>query len=268
MYNHEQNKKQFFESGWCLFSADHHIDRWIDASLAFARKTVIDENHAQWLRCGGTWFAGVNLLPNKVDSSLPGGSELSGEVIDFIHNVLQLNDFNWDRAQVSVCYPGYPQPMTSESEAAFRFRRDRDAAHVDGFLREGPQKRRHLREYHGFILGIPMVEFDEKASPLVVWEGSQELVRSAMMERFDGLSSDKWGDEDITEAYHAVRQQIFKQCQRRKIVASPGETYLIHRLALHGISPWLEAATAGDYGRMICYFRPDIGCAERWLNNP
>lgn len=268
MHNHEPNKKQFFERGWCRFKVDSHIRRWIDACLPFARATVSDDRHAQWLRCGGTWFAGVNVLPNNADSSLPGGPVLSGEAIDFIHNVLQQNDFDWDRAQLSVCYPGYPQPMPSESAAAYRFRRDRDAAHVDGLLREGPQKRRHLREHHGFILGIPIVEFDEHASALVVWEGSHELVRSAMKQRFKGVSPDKWGDEDITETYHAVRQQVFQQCRRQKIVAGPGETYLLHRLALHGISPWLEGATAGEEGRMICYFRPAIESAESWLYKP
>ncbi len=268
MYNHGLNKKHFFEHGWCRFNVDSNISRWVDASLSFARATVVDDNHAQWRRCGGTWFVGVNVLPNLVDGSLTGGPVLGGEAIDFIHNVLGLSDFDWDMAQVSVCYPGYPQPMPSETEGAFRFRRDRDAAHVDGLLHEGPQKRRHLREHHGFILGIPMVEFDEQTSPLVVWEGSQELIRSMLIERFKGLNSDKWGDEDITEAYHAARQQIFKQCQRRKIVARPGESYLLHRMSLHGISPWLEGATAGEDGRMICYFRPDIGGAEAWLNSP
>ena len=268
MHNHETNKKQFFDRGWCRFKVDSHIRRWVDACLPLARVTVLEDKHAQWLRCGGTWFAGVNVLPNNADSSLPGGPMLSGEVIDFIDHVLQQHNFDWDKAQLSVCYPGYPQPMACESEAAFRFRRDRDAAHVDGLLREGPHKRRHLREHHGFILGLPMVEFDDSASPLVVWEGSHELVRSAMMARFEGLSSDQWGDEDITEAYHEVRYRIFDECNRVKITAKPGETYLLHRLALHGISPWSDGVTAGPDGRMICYFRPEIGGADRWLFDP
>jgi hypothetical protein len=268
MHNHEYNKKQFFDRGWCRFKADDDIRRWVDACLPLARSTLIDDKHARWLRCGGTWFAGVNVLPNKPDSSLPGGPMLGGEVIEFIDRVLQQHDFDWDMAQLSVCYPGYPQPMASESEAAFRFRRDRDAAHVDGFLREGPRKRRHLREHHGFILGIPLLEYDEHASPLVVWEGSHELVRAAMKHRYRGINPDNWGDEDITEAYHVVRRQIFEQCHRRKIVAAPGEAYLLHRLMLHGISPWSEGAAAAEEGRMICYFRPEIGNAEDWLNKP
>lgn len=266
MYNHELNKKQFFERGWCRFVFDSDLKRWVDNCLPYARAAVQDQSHAKWLRCGGTWFAGVNVLPNRDDSSLADGAKLTGEAIDFIHRVLQIRDIAWDQAQISVCYPGYPQPMPSESEAAFRFRRARDAAHVDGFLREGPQRRRHLREHHRFVLGIPLVEFDQQASPLVVWEGSHELVRTAMKARFNHLAPDRWGDEDITEAYHAVRNQIFERCDRVPLWAKPGEAYLIHRLALHGISPWLDGAEASPDGRMICYFRPEISGAESWLN--
>jgi hypothetical protein len=59
----------------------------------------------------------------------------------------------WDRAQVSVCYPGYPKPMDGETDGQHRFRRDRDAAHVDGLLGLGQPKRRFLKEPHQFILG-------------------------------------------------------------------------------------------------------------------
>ncbi len=267
MHNHELNKKQFFERGWCRFGFDEGIKQWVDASLPYARETRQDSKQGKWLRCGGSWFAGVNGLPNNPDSSLPGGPVLRGEVIDFIHTALNISQFEWDKAQVSICYPGYPRPTPSESEAAFQFRRDRDAAHVDGLLPEGPKRRRHLREHHGFILGIPMVEFNQRASTPVVWEGSHELVRSAMAERFKGLSPDKWGDEDITEAYHQIRYQIFDKCDRVIITAKPGQTYLVHRLALHGISPWLEGAKSGDDGRMICYFRPQTGSVWGWLND-
>ncbi len=112
-----------------------------------------------------------------------------------------------------------------------------------------------------------MVDCDAEASALVVWEGSHEMVRSAMQSRFSGIAPELWGNEDITEAYHSVRQQIFEECRRVSIPAKPGETYLLHRLALHGISPWQDGARAGEDGRMICYFRPDFGNAGEWLNN-
>jgi hypothetical protein len=268
MRNLEISKKQFFERGWCRFDYDEALANWVEAVLPYARETVSEKANAQWLRCGGAWFAGVNVLPNRTDGSVPGSPPLQGAVIDFIRRNFKPDPLVWDAAQVSVCYPGYPQRMDSETEKAFLFRRDRDAAHVDGFLREGPEKRRHLRECHGFVLGIPMVEFDEMASPLMVWEGSHELVRAAMAERFKGLEASSWGDEDITECYHKVRREIFEQCKRVPVTAKPGEAYLVHRLALHGISPWQPGAKAGVDGRMICYFRPDIGDVGSWLLDP
>ena len=262
------NNEQFFERGWCRFDYDEGLANWVEAVLPYAREVVSAKANAQWLRCSGTWFAGVNVLPNQPDGSVKDGLLLQGAVIDFIRQNFKPDPLVLDAAQVSVCYPGYPQPMESESENAFRFRRDRDAAHIDGFLREGPDKRRHLRECHGFVLGIPMVEFDKTASPLMVWEGSHELVRAAMAARFEGIQASNWGDEDITECYHALRKEIFDQCERVPVSAKPGEAYLLHRLALHGISPWQEAAKAGADGRMICYFRPDIGNIESWLFDP
>ena len=113
-------------------------------------------------------------MPNDIHGAVGDSGPLQGKAVDFIRDELGLDGFEWDIGQISICYPGYPQPMTGESEAAFRFRRDRDAAHVDGLLPEGPQRRRHLREHHGFILGIPLVAFSEDASPFVVWEGSHK----------------------------------------------------------------------------------------------
>jgi len=262
------NKTHFFEKGWCRFQFDETLMQWIDHVLPCARETVAAEENSQWLRCGGTWFAGVNLLPNADDGSVCGSDPLQGEAIDFIRDTLGVAGFDWDRAQVSVCYPGYPQPMPDESEVAFGFRRDRDAAHVDGFLAEGPERLRHLREYHGFILGIPMVEFSPGASPFVVWEGSHEVIRETFIDQFQGVPAEHWGEMDITDLYHQVRRSIFSRCQRVEIYARPGEAYLVHRLALHGVAPWQTAASATPDGRMICYFRPETGDPRSWLLSP
>ena len=218
--------------------------------------------------CGGTWFAGVNALPNDCAGAVAGSKPLSGVAIEFINSSLGLSGFDWDKGQVSVCYPGYPQPMDTETPAAFRYRRYRDAAHVDGLLPEGPNRRRHLREYHGFVLGIPMVEFSDDASPFVVWEGSHEIIRLAARARFGDLPPDQWGEEDITEAYHQARQRVFDTCKRVEVSARPGEAFITHRLILHGVATWGASATAGEDGRMICYFRPDIGGPIEWLTAP
>ena len=262
------NKSLFSEKGWCRFKYDKMLMRWVRRALPCAREIVAAEQNAQWLRCGDTWFAGVNVLPNAADGSICGSGAIQGEVVNFIRETLGLDGFDWDLAQVSVCYPGYPQPMPGESTAAFAYRRDRDAAHVDGLLPEGADRRRHFRETHGFIMGIPMVDFSPGDSPFVVWEGSHKVMRETFTEVFQGVPADQWGKMDITGVYHQARHKIFESCKRVEIYATPGEAYLVHRLALHGIAPWQSGASATRDGRMICYFRPEIGGPENWLFNP
>jgi hypothetical protein len=264
MSNHA---KRFFSRGWCKFGSDTSLLSWIEAALPAARAARHDPAQAKWLRYQGTWFAGVNALDNNAAGEVSGSGPVQGQVIDFIAAELGLEGIAWDRAQVSICYPGYPQPMSGESPDRARYRCDRDAAHVDGLLREGRQMHRHLREYHGFILGIPMVEFDLAASPFVVWEGSHEIIRSRFAERFDGIAPEQWGEEDITEVYRAAREQAFASCERVTVHARPGAVFLAHRLVLHGMAPWGETAVAGPDGRMICYFRPNIFGPREWLHN-
>ncbi len=260
--------KHFFTLGWCQFAYDPLLYSWVNAALPLARASLRDPQQAKWLRYQGTWFAGVNALPNDEQAAIADSDPLQGQVIDFIATALGLRKFAWDRAQVSICYPGYPQPMAGETPGKARYRLEHDAAHVDGLLPEGPDRRRHLREHHGFILGIPLVGYDANASPFVVWEGSQEIMRDVFRSLFAGISVDRWGEEDVTEIYHAARKQVFDKCERVEIHARPGEAFLAHRLILHGMAPWRENAQAGPDGRMICYFRPDPFSPYEWLNDP
>lgn len=258
-----------FEKGWQGFPADPAIAGWIEGSLPAARLAVADPANAKWRRYGGTWFVGVNCLPNDDTGAVPGGLPLSGTAIDFIGSSLGQSPLAWDRAQLSVCYPGYPQPMAGETEAAFRFRRDRDAAHVDGLTRAaGPDKRRNLGEPHAFVFGIPMTAVGAGASPLVVWESSHEIMRRAFLAAFGNRPPERWRDLDIAAAYDAARRQVFAACRRVEVVARPGETYLLHRLVVHGVSPWKEGAMAGPDGRMIAYFRPALKNVADWLGAP
>ena len=62
-----------------------------------------------------------------------------------------------------------------------------------------------------------------------------------------------------------MRKRIFDECERVEIIAAPGEAYIVHRLALHGVAPWRSAAVADPDGRVICYFRPETPAREDWL---
>lgn len=261
-------KAEFFTRGWCQFESDPVLLEWIESARPVAQSAVLDPDNAKWVRCGDTWFAGVNILPNASDGSVGSGPALGGDAVYFIDQVLGLSGFGWDKAQVSICYPGYPQRMAIETEAAFKFRRDRDAAHVDGLLPEGPHRRRFLREWHGFVLAIPLLDYDADASPFVIWEGSHEVVREAFESLFQNHWPDDWSSIDVTEGYHEVRRKIFKTCRRVEIVAKPGEAYLVHRLALHGVAPWKAELESACKQRMICYFRPETGVIGQWLHDP
>jgi hypothetical protein len=266
--NLAQKKADFFTQGWCQFESDPYLLNWIESALPVAQSLVIDPDNAKWLRCGDTWFAGVNILPNANNGSVGSSSALGGDAVNFIAQALGLSKFDWDKAQVSICYPGYPLRMSIEKEAAFKFRRDRDAAHVDGLLPEGPNRRRFLREWHGFVLAIPLLDYDNDASPFVIWEGSHEVVRGAFESLFLNHPPEDWSSIDVTERYHDIRRKILDTCRRVEIVAKPGEAYLVHRLALHGVAPWKASQDSICKQRMICYFRPETGVIEQWLNAP
>jgi len=212
----------FLDRGWVRFPVDEALRAWLDGAEPVARATLTDPAHAEWHRCGGTWFAGVNALPNDAQGALPGGGPLAGQAVEAALDHAGA-PVRWDQAQVSVCYPGYPKPRDGESEASFRFRKNRDAAHVDGLLPVGPQRRRFLREHHQFILGIPIGPADDQASPLVVWEGSHDIMRRAFATFFGDAPPEAWGDLDITDAYHAARRKVFEECRRVVVTAGWGK---------------------------------------------
>ena len=245
----------FAETGWARFPADPALAAWAKAAAPVAEALAADPAlHPRDLRCAGAWFAGVNVFPNGADGRAPGGPPLAGAAVDFALASVGLTAVAWDRAQISVAYPGYPRHGVEESAAAFRYRRDRDAAHVDGLLREGPERRRFLAETHLFILGIPLDDPADGAAPLVVWEGSHEIMRAAFRETLAGVDPADWPRIDVTEPYQAARRRCFETCRRVALPARRGEAYVVHRLALHGVAPWAAPMDAAP--RAVAYFRP------------
>ncbi len=261
-------RDEFLRRGWLKFPADEALTDWLTHAIPAAHTAIAVPENAHWLRCQGTWFAGVNVLPNSAAGEIGASGPLRGQTVSFLRN-MGLPVDSWDRAQVSVVYPGYPKPREGESAGAFRYRRDRDAAHVDGLLPVGEARRRMLRETHAFILGLPLTRTGPGASPLVVWEGSHEIMRAALRDVLAGTPVEDWPNTDVTEAYHAARRKVFDNCARVELTAQPGEAYVVHRLALHGVAPWKDGAVAPKAGRMIAYFRPELpGPLTDWFTLP
>jgi hypothetical protein len=257
----------WLERGWEVFAAEPATQDWVasarGSALALARDPA---ERARWLRHGGTWFAGVDLLANDTEGRVGQGVALSGVALARAEGVagrLPLHP-----AQVSVTYPGYPGRDPGEGDMAHRYRLTRDAAHLDGLLPEGPDKRRHLREPHGYILGLAVTGGAAGAAPLVVYDRSHEVMRAAFRAAFGAADPKEWGDIDVTQAYQAARRECFADCKRLEIVLEPGQAVLVHRLALHGIAPWHADAPASPEGRMMAYFRPVLPRVADWLDLP
>lgn len=264
---HRERLRAFLKDGYTVFGPDEPTRAWAAAARPLAERIARDPAETErWLRCAGTWFAGVNVFPNGPEGSVPeaGIPPLAGAAVTFLAEALGIalgtadaGRLSLEPAQISVCYPGYPAaPMAGESEAAFRFRRDRDAAHVDG-LERFDGRRRRLGEAHAAILGLPLEETPPAAAPLVVWQGSHHVIRAALVERLAGIDPVDWPDEDVTDAYVAARRQVFEDCERVVLHALPGESYVVHRLAVHGVAPWPAGVEGGPHGRAILYFRPE-----------
>ena len=252
----------FDDHGWQVFAPEDAVAQWVAHARPYAVQAAADPaNHPEWLRCGGTWFVGVDALGNDAEGQIEGGPQLKGAAVGFATN--RYGKLPLHRAQVSVIYPDYPNPMDIESAAAFKFRRDRDAAHVDGLLPVGPKKRRLLQEPHAYVLGMPFS--DATASPLVVWDGSHRIMAQAFRAVFEGVAPSDWATIDLTEIYRQARAQCFKTCERREIYVPTGGSYLVHRHTLHGVAPWKSGDFAPNEGRMIAYFRPEFPSPAKWL---
>lgn len=246
--------------GWTRFGWDSRTARWAQAAYAAGRQALEDPALAHWYHCEKTWFVGVDALPNDASGAVQ-DVPLAGAAVEALTAMFGPVP-PLHRAQLSVMFPGYPKPRAGESAGAFRYRLNRDSAHVDGLLAEGPERRRHLREPHAWILGLPLTLSDPGAAPLVVWEGSHLVMAEAFATAFRGYPPERWGDLDVTEIYQAARRRVFDTCRRTRVHARPGEAFVVHKLALHGVAPWTAPAAPG---RMIAYFRPEVSDQKLWL---
>lgn len=259
----------FLQNGWAQFPAEAPLRNWAaEARIAALARIADPVQRAQWLQCQGTWFVGVDTLPNDSQGRVGASAPLDCAATDAardLYGALPLHP-----GQVSVTYPSYPRPRAGESDAAFRYRLNRCAAHVDGLLPVGADRRRMLRERHAFILGLPLTATGAGAAPLVVWEGSHHIMRAAFETALGGIDPRDWGDIDVTDVYRAARREVFATCPRLTVHGPPGTAYLVHRLALHGVAPWQEGASAPPEGRMVAYFRPQFGdvAQDAWLRRP
>ncbi|AXI47299.1 hypothetical protein C1J03_15545 [Sulfitobacter sp. SK012] len=243
------------QNGYQLFKQEDGVARWADAARQHTATLVRDRSiRSANLRHGDTWFVGVDLLPTTADGSIDGVA-LPGAWRAHVPK-LPLH-----RAQVSIVYPGYPQQDRDETDANHRFRANRAAAHVDGLLPEGPERRRFAREWHAYILALPLT--DCPASPVVVWRGSHIIMQRALVEAFGPNPSP---DTDITQVYQAARREVFEQCEKIRLIMRPGEAALLHRFILHGTEPWDPTCNYSDPGgRMIAFFRPELPSFSEWL---
>lgn len=246
--------------GYAVFPVHAGVLKWAQEARIRALNIASDPGlRDKWLRHDGTWFVGVDALDNAPDGSI-GDAPLIGPWKPHISPPMQ-----WHRAQISVVYQGYPGRDAADTEAAHAYRRDRFAAHLDGLLPVGQDRRRMLREPHGFILGLPLNEASPGASPLVVYEGSHHVILEVFQSLFRDLSGDAYADTDVTEAHHAARRRVFDRCSPRKLPLLPGQSVLVHRMAIHGIAPWKTGAWGPKEGRMMAYFRPVLPDPAQWM---
>ena len=257
----------FFDThGWAAVSCDAQMLNWtrLAKEITMQKLDSISSKKGQ-LRCGGTWFVGVNFLNNDPSGRLNNIS-FKGDAVKAITTRYGELFFGWDEAQISICYEGYPRQDENEPPGAFEYRKNRFGAHIDGILPVGEAKRRFAREFHAFIFGVPLVDCNEHTSPVVVWEGSHHIIREYISKALSNIPVNRWKNEDITEIYNSARREVFFKCKQKTILVPLGGSYIMHRFTLHGIMPWREKEKLKECGRMIAYFRPTFKEPKLWFN--
>ncbi|MEK6204902.1 MAG: hypothetical protein N2B02_04640 [Amylibacter sp.] len=239
----------FDRLGWVKLPFDPQLATWVDNIRSQAHQAINNsKNRANWLRSQGTWFVGVDVLCDY--------APLTGPVLKAIQHAMGQEQIDLGLGQLSVCTKGYPLQDANETTPMFNYRKNRDFAHLDGLKAVGPKRQRKMDEFHGFILGIPLNESPPKAAPFVIWEGSHLIFQDMLQKAYAGHPPEEWAGIDITDIYQETRTKIFETCKRVELHANPGEAYIAHRFALHGMAAWDDLLDGPNEGRQIAYFRP------------
>lgn len=246
--------KALKEDGFFIFERDENIEKWAQTACDIIHPIIHDpEVRKANLRHGETWFVGVDILPNDAHGAID-GKALTGAWRSHVP------DLPLHRAQVSIIFDGYPKRDNHENLPNHRYRMNRAAAHVDGLLPVGPDRRRFGMEYHAYIMAVPLNQV--MAAPTVVWKGSHKIMQRAICEAIKGRDPRQ---VDITDVYQAARKEVFATCEKVALTLLVGQVALIHRFALHGTDIWPKSYQdeTGE-GRMIAFFRPEFSTASEW----
>ena len=257
------------QQGWCRLPKSAALLSWAEAHLDAAQTGMkAPENH-QWWRYQDTWFAGVNVLPNNELGAVAGQPPLPLPLLTTLADYCQAAVGELDLGQISALFPGYPQIDPQQSVAANQFRRRHYAAHLDGLVPLGPQRRRFLTEQHSFILGISLTSHPVNAAPLMIWPGSHKRIQAWLIANLSGLPTADWDQIDLTDGYQDIRKHILADTEPQALHLAKGEAYVMHRHLLHGMGHWPNSiADPHNQGRIIVYFRPCWHQPMQWLKGP
>lgn len=255
--------------GWHRLPASKALKAWAEHHLLPAQQCLHDPKQQSWWCYSNTWFAGVNVLPNNGKGAVDGCPPLPEALLTELLAYCDASQGDMDKGQISALLPGYPQWDPQQSAAANQFRQQHFAAHLDGLVPIGTQRRRHLTEQHSFILGIGLTDHPEEAAPLMLWPGSQQRIQAWLRSRLANLPSERWAEVDLTDEYQQLRQQILMDTQPMPLPLSKGQGYLLHRHLLHGMGHWPhDIPDPQQQGRIIAYFRPCWHAPSLWLHGP
>ena len=82
------DRAEFLRRGWCVFPPEPSVTDWVVATAPAALACAHDGRaRTRWLRHGGTWFAGVNILENDALGRVGGGPPLSGAALDMAQEI-------------------------------------------------------------------------------------------------------------------------------------------------------------------------------------